>query len=78
MVTHLCLKMCFAIYLCVLEEGIMWRCMYTDPVSLSQATQLQTRYMELLTLSGDYYTFLGELLKNMEELKVPVYCVHCA
>lgn len=32
--------------------------------------QLQTRYMELLTLSGDYYKFLGELLKNMEELKV--------
>lgn len=41
-------------------------------VSLSQATQLQTRYMELLTLSGDYYKFLGELLKNMEELKVPM------
>ncbi|XP_041790693.1 desmoplakin isoform X2 [Chelmon rostratus] len=35
-----------------------------------EATQLQTRYMELLTLSGDYYTFLGELLKNMEELKI--------
>lgn len=38
---------------------------------LSQATQLQTRYMELLTMSADYYRFLGDLLKNMEELKVP-------
>lgn len=37
---------------------------------LSQATQLQTRYMELLTHSDDYYRFLGTLLKNMEELKV--------
>uniref|UniRef100_A0AAQ6IHT3 Desmoplakin b n=1 Tax=Anabas testudineus TaxID=64144 RepID=A0AAQ6IHT3_ANATE len=35
-----------------------------------EASQLQTRYMELLTLSGDYYKFLGELLKNMEELKI--------
>ncbi|XP_075944187.1 desmoplakin-B [Anarhichas minor] len=35
-----------------------------------EATQLQTRYMELLTHSGDYYIFLGELLKNMEELKI--------
>ncbi|XP_068445713.1 desmoplakin-B-like isoform X1 [Clinocottus analis] len=35
-----------------------------------EATQLQTRYMELLTHSGDYYKFLGELLKNMEELKI--------
>uniref|UniRef100_A0A8C4NKB0 Desmoplakin b n=1 Tax=Dicentrarchus labrax TaxID=13489 RepID=A0A8C4NKB0_DICLA len=34
-----------------------------------EATQLQTHYMELLTWSGDYYKFLGELLKNMEELK---------
>lgn len=39
-------------------------------LSLFQATQLQTRYMELLTLSDDYYRFLGELLRNMEELKV--------
>lgn len=39
-------------------------------MSLSQATQLQTRYMELFTLSGDYYKYLGELHKNMEELKV--------
>uniref|UniRef100_A0AAQ4QV92 Desmoplakin b n=1 Tax=Gasterosteus aculeatus aculeatus TaxID=481459 RepID=A0AAQ4QV92_GASAC len=35
-----------------------------------EATQLQTRYMELLTHSDDYYKFLGELLKNMEELKI--------
>ncbi|XP_008276404.1 desmoplakin-B isoform X2 [Stegastes partitus] len=35
-----------------------------------EAIQLQTRYMELLTMSGDYHKFLGELLKNMEELKI--------
>ncbi|KAK9519723.1 hypothetical protein VZT92_022433 [Zoarces viviparus] len=35
-----------------------------------EATQLQTRYTELLTHSGDYSIFLGELLKNMEELKI--------
>ncbi|KAI3368456.1 hypothetical protein L3Q82_025467, partial [Scortum barcoo] len=35
-----------------------------------EATQLQTRYMELLTLSGGYYKSLGEQLKNMEELKI--------
>ncbi|MED6257959.1 hypothetical protein ATANTOWER_001045, partial [Ataeniobius toweri] len=35
-----------------------------------EAIHLQTRYMELLTLSGDYYKYLGELLKNMEELKM--------
>ncbi|XP_034738397.1 desmoplakin-like isoform X4 [Etheostoma cragini] len=35
-----------------------------------EATQLQTRYMELLAHSGDYCKFLGELLKNMEELKI--------
>uniref|UniRef100_A0A673Y8G0 Desmoplakin n=1 Tax=Salmo trutta TaxID=8032 RepID=A0A673Y8G0_SALTR len=35
-----------------------------------EATLLQTRYIELLTLSGDYYKYLGELHKNMEELKV--------
>ncbi|KAM8874633.1 desmoplakin-B isoform 2-T2 [Spinachia spinachia] len=35
-----------------------------------EATQLQTRYMELLTHSDDYYKFLGELLKNMEQLKI--------
>lgn len=30
--------------------------------------------MELLTMSADHYRFLGELLKNMEELKVPLRC----
>nr|XP_046248698.1 desmoplakin-like isoform X1 [Scatophagus argus] len=35
-----------------------------------EAVQLQTRYMELLTQSNDYYRFLGDLLKNMEELKI--------
>ncbi|KAM9478109.1 desmoplakin-A-like isoform 3-T3 [Salvelinus alpinus] len=34
-----------------------------------EATLLQTRYIELLTLSGDYYKYLGQLHKNMEELK---------
>lgn len=43
-------------------------------VTLSQAAQLQTRYMELLTMSADYYRFLGDLLKNMEELKVQLRC----
>ncbi|XP_042272853.1 desmoplakin-like isoform X2 [Thunnus maccoyii] len=48
------------------------RTMLKSPVmDLNQeATHMQTRYMELLTLSGDYYKFLGELLKNMEELKI--------
>ncbi|KAL2089391.1 hypothetical protein ACEWY4_014079 [Coilia grayii] len=31
---------------------------------------LQTRYMELLTSSADYYKYLGEMLKNLEELKL--------
>ncbi|XP_068599389.1 desmoplakin-B-like [Brachionichthys hirsutus] len=35
-----------------------------------EVTQLQTRYLELLTSSGGYYKFLGELLRNMEELKI--------
>ncbi len=39
-------------------------------VSFSQAVELQTLYMELLTMSGDYNKFLGQLHKNMEELKV--------
>ncbi|XP_055364407.1 plectin-like isoform X5 [Betta splendens] len=48
------------------------RTMLSSPtMDLNQeAAQLQTRYMELLTLSGDYYKYLGELLKNMEELKI--------
>ncbi|XP_072244874.1 uncharacterized protein [Leuresthes tenuis] len=35
-----------------------------------EVTLLQTRYMELLTMSGNYCKFLGDLLKNMEELKI--------
>ncbi|KAM6948728.1 desmoplakin-A [Aplochiton taeniatus] len=35
-----------------------------------EAADLQSRYIELLTQSGDYYKFLGEMLKNMEELKM--------
>lgn len=45
--------------------------------SVFQAIELQTRYMELLTLSDDYYRFLGELLKNMEELKVLLFEYLC-
>ncbi|KAL1022710.1 hypothetical protein UPYG_G00031340 [Umbra pygmaea] len=37
---------------------------------IEDATLLQTRYIELLTLSGDYSKYLGELHKNMEELKM--------
>lgn len=39
---------------------------------LCQAAGLQSQYIELLTRSSDYYKFLGQLLKNMEELKVCV------
>uniref|UniRef100_A0AAY4E5I9 Desmoplakin a n=1 Tax=Denticeps clupeoides TaxID=299321 RepID=A0AAY4E5I9_9TELE len=35
-----------------------------------EATSIQARYIELLTRSSDYYKFLAEMLKNMEELKV--------
>ncbi|XP_076000743.1 desmoplakin-A isoform X2 [Genypterus blacodes] len=35
-----------------------------------EANDLQSHYIELLTRSSDYYKFLGELLKNMEELKI--------
>ncbi|XP_072568983.1 desmoplakin-A-like [Paramormyrops kingsleyae] len=31
---------------------------------------LQSRYIELLTRSSDYYKFLGEMVKNSEELKI--------
>uniref|UniRef100_A0A8C6L0B6 Desmoplakin n=1 Tax=Nothobranchius furzeri TaxID=105023 RepID=A0A8C6L0B6_NOTFU len=34
-----------------------------------EASGLQAHYIELLTRSSDYYKFLGDLLKNMEELK---------
>uniref|UniRef100_A0A3Q3FTX0 Desmoplakin a n=1 Tax=Labrus bergylta TaxID=56723 RepID=A0A3Q3FTX0_9LABR len=36
----------------------------------SPAADIQSNYIELLTRSSDYYKFLGELLKNMEELKI--------
>ncbi|XP_054899827.1 desmoplakin-A-like [Poeciliopsis prolifica] len=35
-----------------------------------EAIHLQTHYTELLILSGDYYKFLGQLEKSMEELKM--------
>ncbi|XP_031418837.1 desmoplakin isoform X2 [Clupea harengus] len=35
-----------------------------------EAADLQSRYIELLTRSVDYHKYLGELLKNMEELKM--------
>uniref|UniRef100_A0A673CQQ7 Desmoplakin a n=1 Tax=Sphaeramia orbicularis TaxID=375764 RepID=A0A673CQQ7_9TELE len=43
------------------------RTMLQSPAS---AGGLQSRYIELLTRSSDYYKFLGEMLKNMEELKI--------
>ncbi|KAI4903225.1 hypothetical protein NFI96_020509 [Prochilodus magdalenae] len=48
------------------------RTMLNSPATeLSQeAADLQSRYIELLTRSSDYYKFLGEMLKNMEELKM--------
>lgn len=49
---------------------MIYELIFEFALSVFQATQIQTRYMELLTLSADYYRFLGELLKDMEELKV--------
>ncbi|KAM9719968.1 desmoplakin-A isoform 2-T2 [Menidia menidia] len=48
------------------------RTMLQSPASVVRqgASDLQARYIELLTQSSDYYKFLGELLKNMEELKL--------
>ncbi|KAF3699393.1 Desmoplakin [Channa argus] len=48
------------------------RTMLQSPASVvrHEASDLQSRYIELLTRSGDYYKFLGELLKTMEELKM--------
>ncbi|XP_072220757.1 desmoplakin-A isoform X2 [Leuresthes tenuis] len=48
------------------------RTMLQSPASVvrRQAADLQAQYIELLTRSSDYYKFLGELLKNMEELKL--------
>nr|XP_019962518.1 PREDICTED: desmoplakin isoform X1 [Paralichthys olivaceus] len=48
------------------------RTMLHSPASVvrQEASDLQSHYIELLTRSSDYYKFLGELLKNMEELKI--------
>ncbi|XP_053186180.1 desmoplakin-A isoform X2 [Scomber japonicus] len=48
------------------------RTMLQSPASVvrQEAADLQSQYIELLTRSSDYYKFLGELLKNMEELKI--------
>ncbi|XP_035027450.2 desmoplakin isoform X2 [Hippoglossus stenolepis] len=48
------------------------RAMLQSPASVvrQEASDIQSHYIELLTRSGDYYKFLGELLKNMEELKI--------
>ncbi|XP_074507517.1 desmoplakin-A isoform X2 [Sebastes fasciatus] len=48
------------------------RTMLQSPASVvrQESADLQSRYIELLTRSSDYYKFLGELLKNMEELKI--------
>ncbi|XP_010774149.1 desmoplakin-like isoform X2 [Notothenia coriiceps] len=48
------------------------RTMLQSPASVvrQEASGLQSNYIELLTRSSDYYKFLGELLKNMEELKI--------
>ncbi|KAJ3598857.1 hypothetical protein NHX12_032820 [Muraenolepis orangiensis] len=35
-----------------------------------EAVEMQTRYMELFTLSGDYSQYLGAMQNNMEELKI--------
>ncbi|XP_059828273.1 desmoplakin-like isoform X2 [Hypanus sabinus] len=36
---------------------------------LHESADLQSRYIELLTRSGDYYKYLSEMLKSMEEAK---------
>lgn len=48
------------------------RTMLQSPASVvrQEAADLQSNYIELLTRSGDYYKFLGELRKNMEEVKI--------
>lgn len=35
-----------------------------------KAADIHARYIELLTRSGDYYRFLSEMLKSLEDLKV--------
>ncbi|KAJ8336836.1 hypothetical protein SKAU_G00380560 [Synaphobranchus kaupii] len=48
------------------------RTMLQSPATIvrEEASDIQSRYIKLFTHSGDYYKFLGELLKNMEELKM--------
>ncbi|KAI3374910.1 hypothetical protein L3Q82_021444 [Scortum barcoo] len=48
------------------------RTMLQSPASVvrQEAADLQSNYIELLTSSSNYYKFLGELMKNMEELKM--------
>ncbi|KAM4605440.1 desmoplakin-A isoform 1-T1 [Polymixia lowei] len=48
------------------------RTMLNSPASSvrQEAADLQSRYIELLTRSSDYYKFLGEMGKSMEELKM--------
>ncbi|XP_056246796.1 desmoplakin-A isoform X3 [Seriola aureovittata] len=48
------------------------RTMLQSPASVvrQEAADLQSRYIELLTRSTDYCKFLGELMKNLEELKM--------
>uniref|UniRef100_A0A8C5BXW8 Desmoplakin a n=1 Tax=Gadus morhua TaxID=8049 RepID=A0A8C5BXW8_GADMO len=48
------------------------RTMLKSPASTvrQEATVLHSSYVELLTRSGDYHKFLGEMLKSMEELKM--------
>ncbi|KAK9539287.1 hypothetical protein VZT92_004403 [Zoarces viviparus] len=48
------------------------RTMLQSPASAvrQEAADLHSHYIELLSRSSDYYRFLGELMKNMEELKI--------
>ncbi|XP_017900895.1 PREDICTED: desmoplakin, partial [Capra hircus] len=39
-------------------------------VILQEAADMHARYIELLTRSGDYYRFLSEMLKSLEDLKL--------
>lgn len=48
------------------------RTMLHSPASVvrNKASDIQSRYIELLTRSSDYNKFLGEMHKNMEDLKI--------
>lgn len=48
------------------------KCVVQSPavLILQEASEAQARYIELLTRSGDYYKFLSEMLKSMEDLKM--------